>query len=143
MAAADDFGTIRAEAHGGDDVRVPPQAAHFLSRMCANETYAPIKARCRDDVAGGSILHAVNNFVKACRAPSARSMVVPQDQIHDVGLAVEQPEQPHPKHDARAVAVPGCTARGAVARRQVAGLPMPGRRRRRILDLLGSGVVAR
>jgi hypothetical protein len=42
-------------------------------------------------------------------------VVVPQDEIHDVCLAVEQAEQTHPKHDAR-VAVPGCTARSAVAR---------------------------
>jgi uncharacterized membrane protein len=34
---------------------------------------------------------APNSCVKARRVPSARSMVVPQDQIHDVGLAVEQP----------------------------------------------------
>jgi hypothetical protein len=42
-------------------------------------------------------------------------VVVPQDEIHDVGLAVEQAEQAHPKQDAR-VAVPGCTTRSAVAR---------------------------
>ncbi len=35
--------------------------------------------------------------------------------IHGVCLAVEQAEQTHPKHDAL-VAVPGCTARSAVAR---------------------------
>jgi hypothetical protein len=38
-----------------------------------------------------------------------------QDEIHGVCLAVEQAEQTHPKHDAL-VAVPGCTARSAVAR---------------------------
>ena len=49
-------------------------------------------------------------------------VVVLQDEIHGVCFAVEQAEQTHPKHDAL-VAVPGCTARSAVARtrRHVAG----------------------
>jgi len=55
----------------------------------------------RDHVAGVPISQALNCRVKARRAPSARSVVGPRDQIHDVGLAVEQPEQTHPKHDAR------------------------------------------
>jgi hypothetical protein len=61
----------------------------------------------------------VNSCVKAHRVPSARSVVVPQDEIHDVGF---KPEKTHPKHDTH-VAVPGCTARSAVARtrRDVAG----------------------
>ena len=58
-----------------------------------------------DYVAGGPILHAEDASVKARLVPSARSVEVPQDQIHDVGLAVEQPEQTHPKQYAR-VAVP-------------------------------------
>jgi hypothetical protein len=58
-----------------------------------------------DYVAGGPILHAEHASVKARLVPSARSVEVPQDQIHDVGLAVEQPEQTHPKQYAR-VAVP-------------------------------------
>ncbi len=36
----------------------------------------------------------------------------PQDQIHDVGFAVKQPQQAHPQQGAR-VPVPGRTARGA------------------------------
>ena len=60
---------------------------------------------------------------KARRVLSARSSVVmAQAEIHDVGLAVEQAEQAHPKHDAR-VAVPeararapGCMAFSAVTR---------------------------
>jgi hypothetical protein len=48
--------------------------------------------------------------------PSARSVVVPQDEIHDVGLAVEQPEQTLPKQDARVAVQPVCTTRSAVAR---------------------------
>jgi hypothetical protein len=42
-------------------------------------------------------------------------VVVLQDEIHGVCLAVEQAEQTNPKHDAL-VTVPGCTARSAVAR---------------------------
>ena len=38
---------------------------------------------------------------KARRVPSARSVVEPQDQIQDVGLAVEQPDRIHAKHSAR------------------------------------------
>jgi hypothetical protein len=77
---------------------------------------APIFAPSRDDVADGPILYAPNYRVKARRVPSARPVVVlPQDEIHDVCLVVEQAEQTHPKHDAL-VAVPGCTARSAVAR---------------------------
>jgi hypothetical protein len=75
---------------------------------------SPIFGPSRDDVACGPILHAANSRVKA-RVPSARSVEVPQDEIHDVWLAVEQPEQTHPKQYAR-VAMPGCTARSAVAR---------------------------
>jgi hypothetical protein len=92
------------------------QAQKFRSCLCADEMDAPIFAPSRDDVAGGPILHAQNVPVKARRVPSARPViVVPQDEIHDVCLVVEQVEQTHPKHDAR-VAVPGCTARSAVAR---------------------------
>jgi hypothetical protein len=47
--------------------------------------------------------------------PSARSVVVPQNEIHDVGLAVEQPEQTHPQ-DARVAVQPVCTTRNAEAR---------------------------
>ena len=98
------------------------QAQSFRSCLCADEMDAPIVGPSRDDVSGGPILHAVNCRVKARRVPSARSVVVPQDEIHDVCLAVAQLEQTHPKQYAR-VAVPGCTARSAVARprRHVAG----------------------
>jgi hypothetical protein len=91
------------------------QAQNFRSCLCADEMDAPICGPSRDDVAGGPIFHAPNCRVKARRVPSARSVVVPQDEIHDVCLAVEQPEQTHPKQYAR-VAVPGCMARSAVAR---------------------------
>ena len=70
---------------------------------------APICDPNRDDVAGGPILHATNCLVKARRVPSARPVVVVlQDEIHGVCLAVEQAEQTHLKHDAL-VAVPGVT----------------------------------
>ena len=55
-------------------------------------------------------MHAPNLRVKARRVPSARSVVVPQDKIHDVSLAVEQAEQAHPQHYARFIYIPGCTA---------------------------------
>jgi len=86
----------------------------------------PFAVPSRDDVAEWPILQAQNFRVKVRRVPSARSVVVPQDEIHDVGLAVEQAEQTHPKHDAlhgillrlRAC----CTARSAVCtRRHVVG----------------------
>ena len=85
-------------------------------------------APSHDDVAGGPILHAVNCRVKARRAPAARPVVVPQDQIRHVRLAVEQGVETRAEHDARAVAVPGCTACSAVARarRHVAWLRRAG-----------------
>ena len=85
-------------------------------------------APSHDDVAGGPILHAVNCRVKARRAPAVRSVVLPQDLIHHVGLAVEQFVETCAENVARAVAVPGRTARGAVARarRHVAGLRRAG-----------------
>ena len=67
------------------------QGAHnFLPRLCADEVYATIRTTRRDDVTGGPALHAVNCRVKARRAPAARPVVVPQDQIRHVRLAVEQ-----------------------------------------------------
>ena len=86
--------------------------------------YAPIAAPGRDDVASGPVLHAVNRRVKARRGPAARAVVLPQDNIHDVGLAVEQVVEARAEEDARGAVVPGCTARGAMARarRHVAGL---------------------
>jgi hypothetical protein len=53
-------------------------AQKFLSCFCADEMDAPIRGPSRDDV-GGPILQASNCRVKARRAPSARSVVVPQD----------------------------------------------------------------
>jgi hypothetical protein len=111
------------------------QAQNFRSRLCADEMDAPILGPSRDemvalilgpsrdDVASGLILHAPNSRVKARRVPSARPLVVvAQHEIHDVCRVVELSEQTLPKHDAL-VAVPGCTARSAVARtrRHVAG----------------------
>jgi len=82
----------------------------------------------RDDVSGGPVLHALNSRVKARRAPAARPVIVPQDQIHHVGLAVEQGVETRAEDDARAVAVPGCSACSAVARarRHVSGLRRAG-----------------
>jgi hypothetical protein len=91
------------------------QAQSFRSCLCADEMDAPIVGPSRDDLSGGPILHAVKCSVKARSVPSARSVVVPQDEIHDVCLAVAQLDQTHPKQYAR-VAVLGCTARSAVAR---------------------------
>ena len=119
-------------AWGPDDTRdqsVDLQGArNFLSRLCADKVYAPFITTRRDDVAGGPVLPTENFCVKAHRAPAARSVVVPQDQIHHISLAVEQGVETRAEDDARAVAVPGCTARGAVARarRQVAGLRRAG-----------------
>jgi len=171
-ASTDNFGTIRAEAHGADTVRVPPQwpldferlgiihvnhlvapprcqplpagaprhgshsvgvslqgAQNFLPRLCADEVYAPIIITRRDDVTGGPVLHAFNSRVQARRAPAARPEVVPQDQIHHVGLAVEQGVETRAQDDARAVAVPGCTACSAVARAR-RHVPLPRGQRR-------------
>jgi hypothetical protein len=116
--------------------RTPGAAQSFRSCLCADEMDAPILGPSRDDVSGGPMLHALNCRVKVRRVPSARSVciyllelpgtqarvVVPKDEIHDVCLAVAQLEQTHPKQYAR-VAVPGFTARSAVARtrRHVAG----------------------
>ena len=100
------------------------QGTHnFLSRLCADEMNLPTFVPNRDDVAGGSVLQRANARAKARRAPAARAVVVPQDQIHHVCVVVEQVVETLAEHDAR-VPVPGCTARGAVARarRQVAGL---------------------
>ena len=91
------------------------QAQNFRSCLCADEVDASTFIPSPDDVAGGPILQAHHWRLKARRVPSDRSVVVPQDEIHDVGLAVEQAEQAHRKQDAR-VAVPGCTTRSAVAR---------------------------
>ena len=92
-----------------------PSSTKIRSCFCADEM-EPTCAPSSDDVAGGPILHAQNCRVKARRVPSARPVVVVlQDEIHGVCLAVEQAEQTNPKHDAL-VAVPGCTARSAVAR---------------------------
>jgi hypothetical protein len=85
------------------------QAQIFRSCLCVDAMDVPFAVPSRDDVIGGPILHAQNVCVKVRRVTSDRSVVVPQDEIHDVGLAMEQTEQTHPKHDAR-VAVPGCTA---------------------------------
>ena len=100
-------------------------AQNFLPRLCADEAYAPISSTRRDDVSqAGPVLHAANSRVKARRAPAARPVIVPQDQIRHVRLAVEQGVETRAEDDARAVAVPSCTARSAVARarRHVAGL---------------------
>jgi hypothetical protein len=93
--------------------------------------YVPVLISRRDDVAGGPVLHAENYCTKARRAPSARSGArrpVPQDQIHHVGLAVEHIVEARAEDDARADAVPVCTARSAVAhaRRHVAVLRRAG-----------------
>ena len=55
---------------------------------------------------------------------SVSSVVVPQALIHHVSLPVKQVVETSAEEDARAVAVPGCTARRASehARRHVAGL---------------------
>jgi len=111
------------------DRRVAAQGAqNFLPRLCADEVYATILTTRRDNVAGGPVLHAGNFRVQAYRAPAARPVIVPQDQIHHVGLAVEQGVETRAEDDARAVAVPGCTACSAVARarRHVAGLRRAG-----------------
>ena len=65
------------------------QAQNFRSCLCADEVDASICIPSSDEVVGGPILQAQNSRVKARRVPSARSVVVPQDEIHDVGLAVE------------------------------------------------------
>ena len=128
-AAARELLAVGTEAHGSDHARMPPQGAQqCLPCLCADEVYAPIRITRRDDVAGGPVLHAVNPGVKSRCAPAARSVVVLQDQIHHVGLA-EPPEQSPPDLDALArVAVPGRTARSAVARarRHVSGLRRAG-----------------
>jgi hypothetical protein len=72
-------------------------AQKFRSYLCADDMDAPICIPSSDYVAGGPTLHAEDSRVKARHVPSARFVVVPQDEIHDVGLAVEQPEQTHPK----------------------------------------------
>ena len=95
------------------------QAQNFRSCLCADEVDASICIPSRDDVAGGPILHAHNWFFKARHVPSARSsVVVPQHEIHDVGLVVEQAEQAHPKQDARVAVALSAVAR---TRRHVAG----------------------
>ena len=128
-------------------------AQNFRPRLCADKVYAPIVTTRRDDVTGGPVSHAANCRVKARRAPAARPVIVPQDQIHHVGLAVEQGVETRAEDDARAVAVPGCTACSAVARtrRHVALLrraggsvrrPAPRRRGGGGLSTLASQVAA-
>jgi len=93
----------------------------------------------RDDVAGGPILHERILLVQARRAPSARSVVEPKDEIYDVGLVLEQAEQTHPKHDAR-VAV----ARSAVARtrRHVVGRAPGGSILHRVASTIHWGTIS-
>jgi hypothetical protein len=99
------------------------QEQMFCSCLCADEVDASICIPSRDDVVGGPILQAQNPRVKARRVPSARSVVLPQDEIHDVGLAVEQAEQAHPKQDARVAEALSAVARtrGHVAGRAHGG----------------------
>ena len=96
--------------------------------------YAAIRIARRDDVATGAILNGRNWCVHARRNPAGRAEVVPQDQIHDVGLAVEQVVEARAEDDAH-IPVPGCTAHGAVtrARRHMAGLRHCAARRWRAL----------
>jgi len=84
--------------------------------------------------------HALHRYTK--QRLLVERLQLPQDQIHHVGLAVEQGVETHAEHDARAVAVPGCTARSAVARarRHVAGLRRAGGSALRSAPRLRGGV---
>ena len=133
IARSGDFGAAWRKIDAVNLFVDPPavwKAQNFLPRLCADEMDVAIDVPSRDDVAGGPVLHALNFHVKARRPASVvgscRTTVVPQvpqDQIHHVALAVEQFVQARAEGDTHAVAVPGCTARSAVAhaRRRVAG----------------------
>ena len=82
-----------------------------------------IFALSHDDVANGPILHEETCRVNVRRAPSARSVVVPQAALRSSAARPDPAGQiQHPakletraEDDTRAVAGPGCTARSAVA----------------------------
>ena len=95
-------------------------AQNLLARQVADEMYVPISSPSRDDaceIAAAAVvvpnmmmLHACKSrvmtkarrviiFKKAPRTPPQRAVVVPQDHIHHVGLAVEQLVETRAKND--------------------------------------------